>query len=190
MFLHQTLITPLLAFAVGTAASVAFTADMPLIGPSFSANFDPSNSKAIRSAKAEFPGLMEGLFSAGTLNRTDLVFAVDVFSAATNKSLFNYYHVGEGQNVTLTCGDLNDKTIGRLGSVSKIFTVYAILAAAGMEVFSHPVTRYLPELAGNPSNDSLDRIIWEDVTVGALASQQAGSGGAGGWFSLFVPENS
>lgn len=179
MFLHKTLITPLLAFAVGTAASVAFTADMPLIGPSFSANFDPSNSKAIRSAKAEFPGLMEGLFSAGTLNRTDLVFAVDVFSAATNKSLFNYYHVGEGQNVTLTCGDLNDKTIGRLGSVSKIFTVYAILAAAGMEVFSHPVTRYLPELAGNPSNDSLDRIIWEDVTVGALASQQAGSGGAG-----------
>lgn len=179
MLLHNTFITPLLSFAAGTAASVAFTADMPLLGPSFSANFDPSDSKAIRSAKAEFPGLMEGLFSAGTLNRTDLVFAVDVFSAATNKSLFNYYHVGEGQNVTLTCGELNDQTIGRLGSVSKIFTVYAILATAGMEVFSHPVTRYLPELAGNPSDDSLDRIIWEDVTVGALAAQQAGSGGAG-----------
>ena len=72
---------------------------------------------------------------------------------------------------------LNDGTIYRIGSVSKLYTVYAILANAGMEVLDHRVTRYLPELAGNAGSDPLQRIRWEDVTVGALASQLGGSGG-------------
>ena len=72
---------------------------------------------------------------------------------------------------------LNDDTIYRIGSVSKLYTVYAILANAGMGVLDHPVTRYLPELAGNSGSDPLQRISWEDVTVGALASQLGGTRG-------------
>lgn len=72
---------------------------------------------------------------------------------------------------------LNDDTLYRIGSVSKLLSVYAILVKAGMEIFDHPVTRYLPELAGNAGSDPLERISWEEVTVGALASQLAGTGG-------------
>ena len=39
------------------------------------------------------------------------------------------------------------------------------------------MTRYIPELAGNSREDVLTKIIWEDITVDALASQQAGAGG-------------
>ncbi|KAM5386937.1 hypothetical protein ACJZ2D_000230 [Fusarium nematophilum] len=175
MLLHT--ITASLFAAGAAAARIVASDEVPLIGPSFLSNFDPSKSKAIRDAKAAFPALMDNLFDADVLNRTDLVFAVDVFSAATNESIYSYYHVGEGQNETLTTGELNDGTISRLGSVTKLFTVYAIIAKAGIEIFSHPITRYLPELAGN-SSDPLESISWEDITVGALASHQAGSGGA------------
>ncbi|KAF7557384.1 hypothetical protein G7Z17_g713 [Cylindrodendrum hubeiense] len=185
MFIHKSLFTPLLALVVGTAGSIIASNDVPLIGPSFSSNFDPSDSKALSAAKAGFPDLIKSLFSAGALNQTDLVFTVDVFSAATNTSIYSYSHVGEGQNGTLTADVLNDNTISRLGSVTKLFTVYAILAQAGLEVFNHPVTRYLPELAGNHGDDSWDKVNWDDVTIGALASHQAGSGGAADFLKAY-----
>ena len=154
---------------------------VPLLGPSFISNFDPTNTGPIREAIEAFPEVIDALFDDGTLNKTDLTFAIDVFSAATNQSLYSYHHVGDSQQVTLTSGQLNDKTISKLGSVSKLFTVYAIIAKAGIEIFSHPVTKYIPELACNSTNsssNSLNHISWEDITIGALASHQAGTGGA------------
>ncbi|KAH7153562.1 beta-lactamase/transpeptidase-like protein [Dactylonectria macrodidyma] len=190
MLLNKALIALLPTLAVCTATRIVATDEVPLIGPSFSSNFDPSDSTAVRQAKAVFPGLIDDLFASKALNKTDLVFAIDVFSAATNASIYSYYHVGEGQNDTLTAGVLNDKTVSRLGSVSKLFTTYAILAQAGIEVFSHPVTRYLPELAGNSTGDYLHRIQWDEITVGALASHQAGTGGATDYFMKYVNDTS
>lgn len=163
-----------------SAADVVATDQVPLLGPSFISNFDNSNSQAIKEAKFEFPGIIENLFSSGDLNRTDLIFAVDVFSASTNGSIYSYYHVGEGQDYALSAGRLDDQTVSRIGSVSKLFTAYAIIAQAGIEVLSHPVTRYLPELAGNSTSNPLQRIDWNEITVGALLSHQAGSGGPTG----------
>ncbi|KAK2029048.1 beta-lactamase [Colletotrichum zoysiae] len=173
------------AVAAAGAASVP-TEDVPLLGPSFLSNFDPTDSEHIRNATESFPGVIEALFESGKLNKTDLVFAVDVFSAATNKSLYSYYHVGENGKPGLTSGELNDGTIARIGSVSKLFTAYAILAKAGVEVLGHPVTKYIPELLSNSSENSFGRISWEDITVGALASHQAGSGGVDSQFPVTV----
>jgi CubicO group peptidase (beta-lactamase class C family) len=188
MLLDKTLVGSLLGFAATSAARIVATDEVPLIGPTFLTNFDPSNSTAIQNAKSKFPGLIDNLFSTGALNRTDLAFSIDVFSAATNSSIYSYSHVGEDSKDSVTSGVLDDKTISRIGSVTKLFTVYAIIAKAGIQVFSDPVTKYLPELAGNSSNNPLERIRWEDITVGALSSQQAGSGGVGGMYSCDLLE--
>lgn len=67
--------------------------------------------------------------------------------------------------------------------MSKLFTTYALLVKAGIGIFDTPVTDYLPELRRTPSvddeGDLLDHIRWEEISIGALASHQAGSGGAG-----------
>lgn len=180
MLLEKALIGSMLGLAATSAARILPTDEVPLIGPTFLTNFDPSNSTAIGHAETKFPGLIDDLFSTGELNRTDLAFSIDVFSAATNRSIYRYSHVGEDAKKSLTSGAFDDKTISRIGSVTKLFTVYAIIAKAGIKVFSDPVTKYLPELAGNSSGNPLQRIRWEDITVGALASQQAGSGGGVG----------
>ncbi|KAM0425800.1 hypothetical protein ACHAPT_009051 [Fusarium lateritium] len=176
MHIHAPL--SLLAFAAGSAARIVATDDVPLIGPAFLSNFDYSKSKAIEDAKTKFPGLIDDLFSSGELNKTDLIFSLDVFSATTNTSIYSYKHVGKDGEKALTAGKLSDTTISRTGSVSKLFTAYAVVAKGGIEVFSHPVTKYLPELKGNSSDNPLDRIDWDEITVGALASHQAGTGGA------------
>ncbi|KAJ6085027.1 hypothetical protein N7499_004656 [Penicillium canescens] len=186
MLFHKALIASLLGAAGTSAARIVATDEVPLIGPSFISNFDLSGSVAIRKARSELPGLVDNLFKTNVLNRTDLAISIDIFSAATNDSLYRYTHVGGNSKKSLTAGTLNDKTISRTGSVTKLFTVYAILAKAGIEVFSHPVTKYLPELGGNSSSDPLERIRWEDITVGALASQQAGSGGIGDFFLKYA----
>ncbi|KAF1952045.1 beta-lactamase [Byssothecium circinans] len=170
----------LLLSSVACASHLGFapTDQVPLLGPSFLSNFDPTNATAVQKVKEAFPKAIEALFEKKRLNKTNLNIAVDIFSAATNQSIFNYYHAGEKQTLTST---LDDNTISRIGSVSKLFTAYAIIAKAGIEVFRDPVTKYLPELAStNSSDDPLKHVRWEDVTIGGLASHQAGSGGAAG----------
>ncbi|KAI8186558.1 hypothetical protein KHU50_001308 [Colletotrichum sp. SAR 10_65] len=176
--MRSTAFLGLLSSAATAAAATIPSDEVPLIGPSFLSNFDPTNARSVLNATESLPAIINTLFESDVLNKTDLVFTVDVFSAATNKSLYSYFHAGDEGKQGLTAGVLNDQTIGRIGSVSKLFTVYAIIAKAGIEVFSHPVTKYLPELLGNSSGDPLKHVRWEDITVGALASQQAGSGGA------------
>ncbi|KAM0347655.1 hypothetical protein ACHAPU_004668 [Fusarium lateritium] len=171
-----------MALLTTATANIIASDDAPLIGPSFLPNFDISKSVSINKVKDLFPSLIEKAFKFNVLNKTDLIFSVDVFSAATNDSLYSYYHVGEKYKDTLTKGKLGEDTIFRTGSVTKMFTVYAIIAKAGIRVLSDPVTTFLPELLGNSSSNPLERIDWSEITVGALAAHQASSSGPGAYF--------
>ncbi|WAO95744.1 Beta-lactamase domain-containing protein [Fusarium falciforme] len=167
----------LLSLALSSLGQSLPTEECPILGPVLPSGFDLSRNKAFKDAKSAFPKAIEALFDAGVLNDTQTAFAIDVFSTATNESLYSYYHTGKELKSTLTTGELDDGTIFRIGSVSKIYTVYSILAHAGLEIFNHPVTFYVPELLGNAGSDPLSKIKWEDVTVGTLAAQQGGTGG-------------
>nr|RBR00761.1 hypothetical protein FVER53263_10996 [Fusarium verticillioides] len=168
-----------MGLAGSATASVILSNDVPLTGPSFLTNFDISKTDFLNEAKEKFPSLVEELFDTKILNKTDLIFAVDVFSASTNDSLYSYFHVGDTYKDTLTKGNLTEDTIFRAGSVTKVFTVYAIIAKAGIEALSYPVSIFLPELLGNSSSSPLERIDWSEITVGALATHQAGTSGPG-----------
>lgn len=153
------------------------TQDCPILGLTFSSDFDLVKSEAFQNAVASFPAQIQALFDSGTINDTYSSFAIDVYSTSTNTSIYSFYHTGSALNSTLTSGVFNDDTIIRIGSVSKLFTSYAILAYAGIDVLDHPVTSYLPELAGNYGGNAMEKIMWENITVGALMSQQGGTGG-------------
>lgn len=153
------------------------TVECPILGPVLPSGFDLSNFKTIKEAKSNFPAVIESLFSAGLVNETHTSFAINVFSTATNESLYSYYHSAEALNGTLSTGKLDDGTAFRTGSVSKLFTAYTLLVNSGFDVLNRPVTEVLPELSGNNKSEPTERVIWEDVTVGALLAQQGGSGG-------------
>jgi CubicO group peptidase (beta-lactamase class C family) len=147
--------------------------ECPVLGPTFPSDFDPLQSKSIQDAIAGFPKLVDALFES-TINKANASFHIDVFSTYTNKSIYSYSHVGDTHKEALTAGKLDDETIFRIGSVSKLLTMSTLLNTAGLDVLRDPVTKYLPELGGNTERN---QIIWEEVTVGALAMQQGGTGG-------------
>ncbi|KAF2652771.1 beta-lactamase/transpeptidase-like protein [Lophiostoma macrostomum CBS 122681] len=165
------------AFAVPAlvgAQAAKPTDDCPILGPALPSDFDPSNATAIKDAISSFPSLIESLFESGAVNKSGTSFMIDVWSTQTNASIYQYSHSAETLDPYLTAGVLDDETQLRVGSVSKLFTAYALLNTAGLKVFDHYVTKYIPELAGNTDPGT---IKWEEVTVGALAEQQGGTGG-------------
>jgi CubicO group peptidase (beta-lactamase class C family) len=173
-------LTTLLLSLIPLASAADFlpTKECPLLGPTFSSDFDISKTEAFARARASFPKTIESLIDSGVVG-TDVSFLIDVYSTKTNESIYTYTHEATEPllNETITKGKIDDETLFRIGSVSKMYTAYAILAhAGGLEVMDHSVTKYLPELAGNREKDPLKFVIWEDITVGALMSQQAGSG--------------
>ncbi|KAI9692033.1 MAG: hypothetical protein M1820_009608 [Bogoriella megaspora] len=174
MFVRAILPTSLLFLATSQALP---TEDCPILGPALPSNFDVSNTAAFRSTISTFRESIESLFSAGAVNRTHTSFAIDVFSTHAERSIYSFYHEAPGLNGSLTAGAFDDKTVSRLGSVSKLITAYALIAHSGLEILDEPVTKYLPELAGNDLDKPLDHIVWENITIGALASHQGGTGG-------------
>ena len=69
---------------------------------------------------------------------------------------------------------VDENSIYRIGSISKMFTVYTFLLELGDGYWNQPVTKYVPELAAAAKDDVITQVQWEDVTLGDLAGQMAG----------------
>ncbi|KAI0871407.1 putative penicillin-binding protein [Hypoxylon argillaceum] len=70
-------------------------------------------------------------------------------------------------------------SIYRIGSISKLFTVYTLLVGYGWESWYQPVTRYIPELqkaALSHTRQPIEDAYWDRISIGALASQLSGIG--------------
>jgi hypothetical protein len=170
-----------LAVALQPLAFASPTENCPSLEPAFDHNFDLKKTKAFQSAEVVFPDVLETLFSMGVVSRNTSTFSVDIFSTVTNKSIYSYHHIAPGNNATLAAGRLDDESIYRIVSVSKLYTAYAILVAAGTRVLDQLVTDYIPELAGGSKPNI---IAWDEITIGALMSQQGGVGGSRGFFQI------
>ncbi|KAH7024479.1 beta-lactamase/transpeptidase-like protein [Microdochium trichocladiopsis] len=126
--------------------------------------------------------------------------------------LFEHHHLGKNHGSLLTSHEevpgaalggkklkkkaLDRETLYRIGSVTKLLTVYTVLARLGPRYWTEPVTRYIPELAAAAAaNDELGggesaarRVKWSEITLGALASHMAGIARDNGFFdSSHVP---
>lgn len=174
MFRNAFILAALAAIDTTLLASAVPTEDCPNLGPAFVHDFDLKKTKAFKAAEAAFPEVLETLFSSGAISKNTSTFSIDVFSTATNESVYSYHHIAPDNNATLPAGNVDDESIYRIGSVSKLYTAYAILAAAGIKVLDRPVTDYVPELLGGSGLNTID---WDEVTIGALMSQQGGVGG-------------
>ncbi|OCL06944.1 putative beta-lactamase [Glonium stellatum] len=150
------------------------TQNCPLLGPIFPAPLNPALSKAVHSAKRNFPQILTEALSASILDNSTTSFSINVFSASDNQTLFTYHYAAPALSGSLPGGSLNDNTIYRIGSLSKLFTAYTLLVKAGNLNWNDPVTKYVPELANASTANPIANSQWSDITVGALASHMAG----------------
>lgn len=107
----------------------------------------------------------------GSWNRSTTSFAIEVTSA--EKTLWGYYYtapiLGEYKDSEPT--NVTGDTAFRVASISKSFTVYAVLLEKGINL-EDPVTKYLPELL--EGEKAPWTVQWDQISIRALASQLSG----------------
>lgn len=106
---------------------------------------------------ASLAGLEEALQTQSWFNKTTIA----IKASLGGEAIFDYQHHAEGGDGR----DLFNKQI-RIASVTKVFTVLAVLLSEDSIRWDDCITKFVP---------GLDK-AYADVTIGALASQTSGLG--------------
>jgi hypothetical protein len=149
----------------------------PILGLSFPTPKSLSTSSLIQDASANLTATIEQTLQSGQSLDFNTSFSVGIFSIASSDLLFQYHHSAPSLvNSTTGITAVDADTIYRIGSVSKLLTVFTYLIELGDASWSDPVTKYIPELQTASGSDPVSSAAWADITVGALAAQLSGIG--------------
>ncbi|KFX92989.1 hypothetical protein O988_07063 [Pseudogymnoascus sp. VKM F-3808] len=156
-----------------------------LIGPDLPIPRAVSNTTAFKDGiislkKAIADAISTGVTSYGDMDASATSFSVEIFSIREEEPMFTYHYGAPGlADSTDGVKRIDSDSIYRLGSVSKVLTVYTFLAAVGDVSFNEPITKYIPELAAyaaqHAGGDEIDFMDWDSVTIGSLTSQLSGT---------------
>lgn len=177
--------TALAVFATTSAAADVYTQPCPLYGQNYPA---PTSLATSNHVEAAAKSALEQILKArnettvyGPLDTDTTAFSLDFYSLDDDDSLFSHHYTPDQLLSQRTAGveEVDSDTVYRVGSVSKLWTVYLFLLAAGDQSWNDPITNFIPELqeiALTQEPDSTSNVDWESITVGALASHLAGIG--------------
>lgn len=156
-----------------------------LLGPDIPPPRKPSNSTAIQTALLSIQSAISSAINTenttyGLLDTTSTSFSISIFSQHEPDSLFTYhYNAPSLANSSDGVKEIDGDSLYRIGSISKLLTVYTFLITVGDTSFNEPITKFIPELAQytaqNPaSNNEIDITDWSSITIGSLTSHLGG----------------
>jgi hypothetical protein len=163
-----------------TTAVLAY--NCPMFGQEFPFPQNLDRDPGFRKVLQDLTGVLAGYDASVAGASSEFSYSIQIYSTNPGQEiLWERFHTAanigtfDSPGVTTVDGD----SVYRLGSVTKIFTVLAFLAQDGDQHFNDPITKYVPELArisqAQPQVlNPLKSVDWEDITIGALASQMAG----------------
>lgn len=153
----------LLLFGSLTTASLF----CPFAGPVFVAPKSLSTNNAFQPSLTDLEASIKDAISTGSSTHGPVdskdTYSIQIFSTSDQLPIFEFHHRGAD---VLGSQPIDGDSIYRIGSMTKLLTVYLLLLEAGDGIFNDLVTRHLPELAAYSH--------WGDITVGALAGYAAG----------------
>lgn len=171
--------------AATSVATGLYTQPCPLYGQNYPAPTGLATSKHVEAAaQSVLDQLLEaknGTTAYGPLDTDTTAFSLQFYSLEDEDPLFSHHYTPAQLLSQRTVGveEVDSDTIYRVGSVSKLWTVYLYLIAAGDESWNEPITKFIPELDELSQAQELDPtsdVDWQSITVGALASHLAGIG--------------
>ncbi|KAF2243628.1 beta-lactamase/transpeptidase-like protein [Trematosphaeria pertusa] len=152
----------------------------PLYGPVFPTPTNLASSASIKDALQTLTETISASFksensSYGPVDST-AAYTVQIFSLESEKPLLEYYHDGTTLSNTTGVQTVDGDTIFRVGSISKLITVYLFLTELGDSLWNDPVTQHIPELRNRTRSEQnpVDYVNWEQITLGAIAGHVAG----------------
>lgn len=162
----------------------------PLLGPVFPAPRDLSKSTAFKRAKATISSALDEAIREAKASH-DPIFdtnttsiSLQIFSGSRRHPLFYYSYTSQAtRNAKKGVRNVDEDTVFRIGSCSKLWTVLLVLIEMGDKSFNEPVANYVPELKvaaarskhhDGDRRDNINFAHWDEVTIGELAGQLAG----------------
>jgi CubicO group peptidase (beta-lactamase class C family) len=160
-------------------AATATAPNCPIQGPAFP---KPQKLSSSTTMQAAFKNLTEQFTSRDADNTTGaqaMSYSLEVFSASEGTPIWKWYHTAPTLAKSNTTGvrAVDGNTVYRLGSLTKVFTIYTFLLEVGDANFNDPITKFVPELAAiatNRSKDPVDNTDWNSITIGSIAAQLTG----------------
>lgn len=151
------------------------TTPCPILGAAYPAPTALSNDPLFLNATEKLTLQLNEAIENGTLPSISI--AVQVFNKEENAA-FGFYHTDDAAVGSSGVQMVDEDTMFRIGSISKLWTMFLYMTLEGTRYFHEPVSKYIPELRVNYNSTQeanvVDHVQWGDVTIGELASHQAG----------------
>jgi CubicO group peptidase (beta-lactamase class C family) len=168
----KTIFAALSYWAVGALA--ALNGHCPPHGPVLPPPTPPSKHEAIPAAA----NALRDILNQMTASYNASAVAIGVKSIHEPNLLFEYAYTPPNKDKR-SAQNVDSDTVFRLGSLTKVFPVLALLMLKDRGVsLDDPITKYVPELRELKRQARADSPVWtvewDDVTLGALASHMAG----------------
>lgn len=179
-------LSALLPFGLAASSKLNYCS---LLGPVFPPPIQLSDSPDFIAATKDLSAILHdaihGTSSLSSMFKSnETSFTLQIFSAKDESALFESYHTSQAvQAYKAGVKSIDENTVFRIGSASKLITVLLLLIEKGESAFNEPVAKYVPEIreavAAMRSNttqqrDAIDFLNWEHVTIGQIASQMSG----------------
>lgn len=162
------------AFALGgTTGAASNIRACPLLGQQYPAPTQLSSSSQFKAATAQIDSAIRRNARSYSINETSL--SIGMFSVSEPGLLYQYHHTDALlANSSHGTRRVDADSIYRIGSISKLFTMYMFLIQNGDRHFNDPIAEHVPALLGagpawNPVTPQ-----WNDITIGELAGQMGG----------------
>ncbi len=177
--MRQNVVPLLLLASVSCAASSSSCPPLGQVYPGPKAGL--TSDAQLKTTWSNLTASLDFIMQGSQTNATtvgDAFLSVGVASVHEKNPLFEYYRTPKEVNTT-GATDVNEDTIFCLGSITKVFTVLALILHEDKFSWDDPITKYVPELrslhaCANGSASLPIKVEWDQVTLRALSSQLAG----------------
>lgn len=173
-----------LLLSVAAATTAVAGPNCPPLGPVYEKPYNFKTSSAMQAAIAN----LTATFTAWDQNNSSSIrsnttsYSIEVFSTSEkNPTIFSWHHTAASLAAATNTSGVNKAgpdAVYRLGSLTKVFTVYTWLVQDGDVKWNEPITKYIPELAAaadRAKEDPVANVPWDEVTIGSLAGQLSGA---------------
>lgn len=162
------------------ALAVIGAPNCPLQGPVYPRLVNPSTDPTLQDAFRNLTATFTQRDQDNSTGADSMTYSVEVFSVADDKPIWSWYHTAPTlPSNTTGVKKAGGDTVYRLGSLTKVFSIYTWLVEVGDAHFNEPVSKYVPEVAAlaaaaDAKKDPVNNVDWNSVTIGSIAAQLTG----------------
>ena len=172
----QTIATSLALLGANSIASAQSNKPVacPLLGQQYLPPVDIASQSKFQQAAKGLDATLDGIVKSAPYKGT--TFSIGMFSTSEDDLFYQYHHTGQAvADSKYGTNKADADSIYRIGSISKLLTVYLFLLNEGDVRWSDPISKHLPELL-KYKDDSWNAITpdWDAITIGDIAGQMGG----------------